>query len=195
MKKLLDKLEYNSPVTLTFAGVSLLVLALGYLSKGAISTRLFCVYRAPWTDPLTYFRVFAHVLGHADLEHYVSNMMMLLLIGPLVEEKYGSKILAGMILVTALVTGLCNMLFFESGLLGASGIVFMLILLAATSSMKGDKIPITLILVLIFYIGGQIYSGLFTKDNIAQFAHIIGGMCGFGFGYLELKIKKREKFS
>jgi len=57
--------------------------------------------------------------------------------------------------VTALVTGLVQFIFFpHSALLGASGIVFMMIVLSSFTESRGGGIPITLILVVIFYLGG-----------------------------------------
>ena len=41
----------------------------------------------------------------------------------------------------------------------------------------------TLILVVIFYLGGEIVDGLFQRDNISQIAHIVGGVCGLVFGF------------
>ena len=63
------RIQYNSPVSLTFALASLGVLLLGEISGGYITRLLFCVYSSPLSDPLTYIRVFTHVLGHADYQH------------------------------------------------------------------------------------------------------------------------------
>jgi membrane associated rhomboid family serine protease len=63
-------------------------------------------------------------------------------------------------------------------LLGASGIVFMMIAMASLSGMKNGCIPITLVLVLLLYLGGEIVDGITLKDNISQLSHIVGGICG-----------------
>lgn len=180
--KLLKKIDYNSPVVLSFAFISFVILLLGYLTKGFTTQAFFCVYRSSPLDLLTYVRLFGHVLGHANLSHYINNMMMLLLVGPMLEEKYGSKLLLEMILITAFVTGLINTLFFSTGLLGASGIVFMMIILSSVTSVKEGKIPLTLILVVVLYLGEQIIAGVLSADNISQLTHIIGGVCGGIFG-------------
>lgn len=107
MKKVKLKLElqYNSPVILTFFLLSLLVLLLDRWTDGWTTMHLFCVYRSSLKDPLFYIRLFGHVLGHANWDHFLNNMLLLLVIGPPMEEKYGSKpLLCGMVL-TALVTG------------------------------------------------------------------------------------------
>lgn len=188
--KVLKKIDYNSPVILSFAFVSLIVLILGYLTRGFTTRTLFCVYRSSPFDLLSYVRMFGHVLGHANLSHYVNNMMMLLLVGPMLEEKYGSKLLLLMILGTAFVTGLINSVFFSTALLGASGIVFMMIVLSSVTSVKNGKIPLTLIVIVILYLGGQIAEGIFTADNISQLTHIVGGVCGGIFGMILNKENK-----
>lgn len=128
---------------------------------GAATTRFFCVYRSSLADPLTYLRLFTHVLGHAGYSHYMGNMLLLLLVGPPLEEKYGSRTLLLTIAVTALVTGLVQFIFFpQTALLGASGVVFMMIVLSSFTEMKKGGIPITLILVVVFYLGGELVDGL-----------------------------------
>ena len=191
--KILKKIDYNSPIILSFAFVSFVSLVLGYITGGRSTQALFCVYRSSAANPLTYVRLFGHVLGHADLSHYINNMMMLLLVGPMLEEKYGSKLLFLMILVTAFLTGLLNvMLFPGTALLGASGVVFMMIILSSVTSVKEGTIPLTLIVVVILYLGQQIMAGLFTPDNISQFTHILGGILGGVFG---LVIKRKNENS
>lgn len=182
--KILKKIDYNSPVVLSFAFASFVVLLLGYLTNGLTTRLFFRVYRSSLLDILGYVRLFGHVLGHANLSHYINNMMMILLVGPMLEEKYGSKLLLQMILLTAFITGLVNNLLFPTALLGASGIVFMMIILSSVTSVKEGKIPLTLIVVVILYLGEQIVAGLFTADNISQLTHIVGGVCGGVFGMM-----------
>ena len=177
-------IRFNAPVILTFALLSLLALLLGNWTNGAATHQYFSVYRSSLSDPLTYVRFIGHVLGHADYEHYMGNMLLLLLVWPGLEEKYGSGTMVWMILVTALVTGLVHFVFFPgSALLGASGVVFMMIVLSSFTAMRRGEIPVTLILVVIFYLGGEIMDGLFKKDNISQITHIVGGLCGLIFGF------------
>ena len=178
------RLQYNAPVVLTFSLLSLGALLLGMLTGGGSTRLLFCVYRAPLTDPLTYVRMITHVLGHANYTHFIGNIMPLLVIGPPLEEKYGSRRLLGCIALTALISGLVQFLLFPgSALLGASGIVFMMIVLSSFTAARKGEIPVTLILVVIFYLGGEIMDGLFKQDNVSQIAHIVGGLCGLVFGF------------
>lgn len=177
------KLQYNAPVILTFAIVSALALFLDFLTGGITTQKLFCVYRSSPLDPLTYLRLFLHVLGHSGFSHYAGNMLMILILGPMVEERYGSANMLFLIAATALTTGLLHcFLSPDSALLGASGIVFMLIFLSSLAGMQKNRIPITLILVALIYFGQEIYNGLFLADNISQLTHIVGGACGVVLG-------------
>lgn len=176
--------ELSSPLTLGFALLSLLALALGALTGGASTRALFSVYRSNAASPLFYPRLFLHVLGHNGFAHYAANMAMLLLLSPLVEKQYGAGRTLLMFLVTALVTGLFHILLSPyTASLGASGIVFMLILLSAASTRQGSKVPLTLILVALIYLGQEL-AQMFRADNISQLAHLIGGACGLAFGLL-----------
>lgn len=187
---LLKRISYNSPVILTFTFLCLLALLLGYLTKQATTVLLFEVYRGSLRDILFYFRLFGHVLGHANWDHLVSNSLMILVLGPVLEEKYGAKKMVAMIAVTAFVTGILNIILTNNALLGASGIVFMLILLSSIVNIQKGKIPLTLILVVVIYIGREVANGLLVKDNISQFTHIIGGICGGAFGYFSGRRRK-----
>jgi len=184
------QLSFNSPVILGFAIACLVVLLLDMVTSGATTNTLFSVYRSSLLKPLTYVRFFGHVLGHAGWDHFISNIMLILVIGPLLEEKYGSSNILFVILATALVTGIFNFIFFpHAQLLGASGVVFAFILLSSFTSFKEGKIPVTFLLVALIYIGEQIYAGIFIQDNVSNFTHIIGGAVGAGLGFVMNKNK------
>lgn len=188
------KIQFNAPVVLSFAGLSLAALLLGYVTRGASTRLLFMVYRSSPFNPLTYVRLVTHVLGHVNLEHYMGNMMMILVVGPPLEEKYGSRPLLRAILVTAAVSGLVQVIFFpRTALLGASGIVFMLIVMSSLAGMEEGKIPLTLILVLVLYLGSELMTGLTSQDNISQLGHIIGGLSGAVLGFVLEKRKRHPE--
>ncbi len=118
---------------LGFTLFSLVALLLAQVTGGGTNDLFFSVYRAPLTDPLTWVRFFGHVLGHAGWQHFIGNIMLILVIGPLLEEKYGSGEVLFVILITAFVTGLLNFALFPLvQLLGASGVAFALILLSSS---------------------------------------------------------------
>ena len=185
--------QYNSPVILTFFLLSLGALFLGQYTGGWTTTHLFSVYRSSLKDPLFYFRLLGHVLGHGSWDHFINNMLLLLVVGPPMEEKYGSLPLLKGILLTALISGVLQCLLFpRTALLGASGIVFMLIMLASLSGFSGG-IPVTMLLVAALYLGQQVYDIIFVRDNVANFMHIVGGVCGTVFGYVNAGPRRRRR--
>ena len=191
--KLKLELQYNSPVILTFFLLSLLVLFLDRWTGGWTTMHLFCVYRSSLKDQLFYVRLFGHVLGHGSWDHFLNNMLLLLVVGPPMEEKYGSLPLLKGILLTALISGVLQCLLFpRTALLGASGIVFMLIMLASLSGFSGG-IPVTMLLVAALYLGQQVYDIIFVRDNVANFMHIVGGVCGTVFGYVNAGPRRRRR--
>ena len=180
--KYFSYLQYNSLVILSYFFLSLFVLLLGYISKGK-STYFFSSGRGKAFSFVTYVRMFTHVLGHADWNHFRNNFIYILLVGPMIEEKYGSLPLLKMILITAFITALINIIFSKKDILGASGISFMLILLSSLVNLQNGKIPLTLVLIFLFYIASEVIDGLFKKDNISHLSHLIGAICGFIYGY------------
>lgn len=183
MKRPVLKLSYNAPVTLTFALLALIALVLDWITNGWTTMNLFSVYKCS-LDPLAFLRFFGHVLGHSGFEHFMGNIIFILLLGPSVEDRFGSWNTLWAILVTALITGLIYFIFFPgSALLGASGIVYMMILMASFGGAKNGVIPITLIFVAVFYLGGELWNAIFEDNNISELAHIVGGICGMLIGF------------
>ena len=185
------RLSFNAPVVLGFVGVCLLSMALNLITGGASNRTLFSVYRAPLSDPLTWLRMVCHVFGHADWNHLLGNMMYVLLLGPMLEEKYGGRDLALVMLAAALLTGLVNFLFFPGTmLLGASGVVFAMILLSSITRTRDGSIPVTFVLVALLYIGQQVWQAVAVRENVSYMAHILGGAVGaaLGFGLNKIKI-------
>ena len=179
--------DYNSPVILTYFIVSLIVLILGYLTKDKINKLLFCSYRSSLLDPLTYIRMFTHCIGHSGWDHFVNNFLYILLIGPMIEEKYGSINLLIMFLITSLVIALFNILISNYEIRGASGNVFMLIVLSSFSNFQEGKIPITLILICLFYVITEVKKSIFERKSKTYYmGHILGAVCGIIFGFLML---------
>lgn len=147
--------------------------------------REFFVLLPEWQfdQPSWYLRLFSHTIGHSSMEHLLGNLSLVLLLGPIVEVRYGSKKVLIMIFATALVTSILHLLFFNHGLLGASGIVFMLIILVSMGNFKNKTIPLSFILIVLIYLGHEILAS-FEEDNISHFAHIIGGISGAIFGFV-----------
>ena len=112
MKKHL-RITWNAPVVLSIVAVSFAATLLNYLTGGRSGMLLFMTYHSSLLSPMTWIRMFTHIFGHADWSHLIGNMSYLLLLGPMLEEKYSSRVLLEVILVTAFVTGLANYIFFR----------------------------------------------------------------------------------
>ena len=179
----MDHLYYNSPVILTFFFISLGVLIFNAISKNTLNMLLFSTYRSSIISPLTYVRMVTHIFGHQGWSHFMNNFLTILLIGPMMEEKYGSINLLYMIGITAIVTGLLHNIFSRNRLLGASGIVYMMIALSSFVNIEAGKVPITLILIFIFYIVNEVISSFLKLDNVSHIGHLIGAICGIAFGF------------
>lgn len=180
------RLSYNAPVVLSFALVCVAVQLVNALTNGGAAAHVFSVGRPALSlNPLTWFRLLLHVAGHADWGHLLNNMMFILILGPMIEEKYGSMNTLFVILATALITGLVYTVFFPGSLiLGASGVVFAFIILASITGFREHTIPLTFLLVAALYIGQQIYNAVTEVNNVSELTHIVGGVTGGALGFV-----------
>lgn len=191
MKKKI-KITFNAPVTLAMVLLCVIATLLGIITSGKSTQLLFMTYHSSLKNPMTYVRFLTHIFGHADWRHFIGNASYLLLLGPMLEKKYGTKAILEVIGITAIFTSVLNyILFWNIGLCGASGVVFAFIVLASFTGFNEGEIPLTFILVVIIFIGLQVYEGIMIQDNISNMAHIVGGIVGAGVGY---GLNKRKKF-
>ena len=111
-------MHYNSPVILTYTFLCVSILGLEMIQPGYQVIPFFTVssHMDP-ARPLDYFKLFSHAMGHSGWDHLIGNFTFILLLGPILEEKYGSNNLLSMLFVTALVTGIINILFFFHGVI------------------------------------------------------------------------------
>lgn len=176
------KIKFNAPVILGFSLICTIVFILNLLTGNSFMGLFSVGASVNWSNPFSILSLVTHIFGHISWDHLIGNLSFILLLGPIAEEKYGSSNMAVMILMTGLITGLLNVFFFDTGLLGASGIVFMLILLVSFTNVNGGEIPVSFILVALLYVGREVMQSI-RADQVSQFAHIIGGLCGSFFGY------------
>lgn len=187
-EEIITKFDYNAPVILTYFFICLIILMIDKLCKGKFSATFFTTYKNDsLLNPLTYFKLVSHSLGHTDWDHLYTNFIKILLIGPLIEEKYGSINLLIAMILTSLIIGIVNKVFGKGGILGASGVAYMLILLSSFVNMENGKIPITLTLIILFFVVDEVIK-LFRrkKDGVSHLGHITGAICGIVLGMLAL---------
>ena len=176
--------SYNSVVILSFFFICLLLLIIDYITRHKLSHFL-ALKRGSIFNPMTYIRMISNSLVSKDWNHFRSNFLYILLLGPMLEEKYGSITILKMMLITSIASSIIVLIFSERGGYGASDITFMMIVLSSIVNIQNGKIPITLILIILFYVTDEVVKEvLHTNDNISHLAHLVGAVCGFLFGYV-----------
>lgn len=174
-------IKYNAPVILTYTLIALVVTSI--YGSGIPAAWVASPARLTWSDPMTFVRMISYIFGHSGLRHLMGNLMIILLVGPLLEEKFGSRKLLEMIVVTAIITAVLNTLLFSNSLIGGSGIAFMLILLSSFANIRSGQIPLTFVLVAFLFIGTEV-TAILKQDQVSQFSHLMGGVIGACYGFV-----------
>jgi membrane associated rhomboid family serine protease len=182
------KLTYNAPLVLTFCLVATGLFIINDYTDRSLDSVLVLHANFSFSSITDWLSIIGQTFGHANWQHLLGNFTFLLLLGPVLEEKYGTGQLALMAVTTAVVTSIIQLIFFNYNSLGASGLVFMCIILVSFVNVKAKEIPLTFVLVFALFVGQEIYNS-FNDDNISQYAHIMGGICGGIFGFALMKGK------
>jgi rhomboid protease GluP len=176
------KITFHSKATLLISLMSLVGLIALKIAPNETSLIFILNGQFQYDSWQWYLSNIFYIFGHANLTHFIGNMSILLLLGPIIELKYGFNQLISMTVLTAVLTGILHTILWDNGLLGCSGIVFMFIVLVTLLNAKGKELPFNFILVVLLYLGQEIYSSL-QKDEISHFAHLFGGAMGVFWGY------------
>lgn len=202
-KKLKLKFQYDSPVMLTFAFISLIIFVLDtFAFKGKLKdvwlitpTVADGAFPFAFSDFRSIIRLFIHVFGYGDNYILLCNLIFILLLGPQMEERYGSVIIGIMIFVAALFSGVLNACFCQNPVCGAEPVVFMLILLWTMMHLSRSKISASAVAVIALFIAMLV----FRKNPNGVVGVVIvaaGGLCGSLFAFLTSpkahKAKKNE---
>jgi GlpG protein len=177
------RVTVNAPFSILFS-IAAIALYFLFQADGTIPRMLTLHGDFDFTDWQWYVSLVGYTMGHASIPHLIGNISIILLVGPFVEKRWGTKRVALMVSLTGLLTALVHIIFWDHRLIGASGVVFMMIVLSSLVDLKGKEIPLTFILIVLLFIGQEI-RGSFADDQVSQFAHITGGVLGgiFGFAY------------
>lgn len=177
------RITYNAKFTLTFCLIAVILLNLNVFNGGVVNHYLGL---SPSIRFFEFYRLVTYIVCHGSYEHLFSNLLFLIILGPILEEKYGAKRLLWMTIITAVTTGLVYSLLFSTGIIGASGIVFMFIILSSIVNLRNKEIPFTFLLVVLVYLGGEVIHS-FKADGVSQFGHIFGGIRGAVFGFVGVR--------
>lgn len=185
------KFSYDAPVTITMA---LLLLVLFMIDSLIIKSPVIAKFlMAPTTasgtvpfafsSPKALLGVLLHIFSYTDLSQLLCDVVFLLLLGPFMEERYGSVIIGIMIFVASLFSGVLNACFCKAPVSGAACVVFMLILLDFLMSLSKKKIAAASLFALIIFV-----VRLATAKSENGFVDVVivmaGGLCGSLFAFI-----------
>lgn len=175
-------LKNNSPVIVAYVLISLTAFWLKDTEFGRTLLPWLSLPREIKSAEATYYLNFvSYIFGYENWDYLLQNITFLLLLGPLVEKKYSSKLVFLMLIVTASITGTLQVLFYGSSYagreIGGTCIVYMLIMVASATNIKSYEIPVTLVLLIGFLIGGL----SITSRHYNSLPLVVGGICGFIF--------------
>lgn len=176
--------SYHSMVTISYFLICFIVFVLNVLFKDKV-TRFLKIRRGSIFNPMNYIRLVTSGFCHADFQHFRNNFIFILLLGPILEEKYGSLLFLEMILITTVASSIFHLLFYDSSAIGSSDLVYMMVVLCGIVCSFDGKIPITFVLLFLFFVFEEIVKMFFHKknDQVGHDGHVIGAICGIVFGY------------
>jgi len=198
--KFLDYFTFTSYTTMTLIILSITIHALDYFAPFLhLTDDYFTTHTKVEVKQwhfLELFQMFSYILGHSSWDHLLGNTSQILILGNIIEEKFGSIKLAKMILITAL-TGSCATFLVNAfnvhlrGLnygytvRGASGIVYSFWVLASVVGNKSGKIPLELLIVLSIILTSSVFNFYwYPSTNISHMGHVIGGITGGVLGLI-----------
>lgn len=188
LAKMIERIIIDSPLILTICLLCLLLQFISFLFGNYIVNNFFSVPSFSnfyIYSPICYFRLISHVFGHTSWEHLNSNITHLLLVGPNCEREYGIYKITLIVIFTALSSSIVHILFGPNNSiqLGASGLVFMFILLNSLINSKTTRVPLTFICQVLIWCYREIIAHFINHDGISHLAHLTGAIVGTISGY------------
>ena len=192
------KVSYDAPVTLTFVIICAVLFLLNtFLIKNGAMDKLLSSPTStagslPFivSQPLSYLRLLLYIFGAGEGSVLITNLILIMLLGPAMEERYGSVIIGIMIFVSALFSGVLNACFCMESLTGAVPVVSMMIFLNAFMSFSKKKFPLSFAAVMVLFVVLEVFGG---AGAIRIIICIAGGLCGSLFAFLTSPKARAEK--
>ena len=195
-KRFLRRLTVNAPVILLFVTACSII----YCFTATIGGERILGVHDTWNTfrPLQYTSLITHIFAHSSLNHLRGNVTHLLLVGPSVENEFGSKNLAIIMGIVSVVSAFVHILLgsTRSHQLGASGVVFACILLNSLVSADNGRIPVAFVLIAVMYLGDELtlMLNIFNPDDrMSHHAHLSGGIVGAAAGFYIHKQRRGKK--
>jgi membrane associated rhomboid family serine protease len=194
-RNFLRRLSVEAPVVVGFVSMCVLLHLLNITILPGISFFFGVDDFFSFTNPLQYIRLLTHIFGHDGMAHLRGNISHLLLVGPSAEAAFGSKETLQIMVLVAVSSGIAHIFLGRnnSRQLGASGVVFALILLNSLVSAKAGKVPLSFLLTACLWIGDELWKLFFSRDATSHHAHLTGAIVGTIAGYLIHQKKEEER--
>lgn len=185
----------DSPFILGTMGVCIVVQVVTDRIYAEFTQQYFALW--PWAytsflNPMTYVRIFTQVIGHGGWDHLVGNLTTLILVGPPCEEHFGTWKLFLCVVIMAIATSFFHYLFAPAHAmqLGASGMVFELIVLHSLIHHRSGKIRASFVVLLLLWVWKEVQGFAHNLhaagggDGISHVAHFFGAAVGAFMGLL-----------
>lgn len=205
-------IKYDSPVILTFAIASFIVFALDFFvfKKDFIKEFFVCHASKVFGDYEAFnFKAFPdypkmifHELGSTSWHSLLTGILIIMILGPSVEEKFGSVFTGLMIFMTSLISGILTATISHYTLTGSTGVIFTFMILSLITDISKKSFSLSAFFIFVVFIAIQLLESgneeknfiLFMQKNTGLFIEMIGGICGSLFGFMVTpKSKKAPK--
>jgi hypothetical protein len=169
---------FNCPITLAFLVVVFIVHLAFQTNFSDLFHHLFSVSKPfDWANPSSYLSLLLCVFSDDGRWQNISNpLFLIVLIGPIVEERVGPIQLVVAGIATTFITSLLHAILF-SNLYGPTCIAYMLVFMASYVNVKQGHTPLSFILVLVLVI--LVSADQWTEDLRTAFPMIIGSLMGW----------------
>lgn len=182
----LRRLTVEAPVMILFCFVCVVVHVLQQTVWSNLNRFLAVQDRVDFTNAMQIPSLFTHVIAHdGSLNHIKGNLVHLLLVGPSAEHVYGSPTMLLMIVLVAFTSALAHIALgnANSHQLGASGVVFAVILLNSLVAAAAGTIPLSFLLTAGIYCWDELYLFFSGTDQVSHHAHLTGAIVGTAVAY------------
>lgn len=175
----------NAPFTTGLVLLCVLVQLASVFTGERVRQNYFTMYKTSILDIRTYVRWVGHTYGHGDWGHLLGNMSILIITAPMLEMYYGVDHLIRLVLLVTFVTGGYHLVFGrkDTGVCGASGVVFAFMVLSGITATPENTIPVTLIIVMVLHVGKELLS-VGKGDGVSHIGHILGGLVAMWYGLM-----------
>ncbi|MBR5647047.1 MAG: rhomboid family intramembrane serine protease [Treponema sp.] len=194
------KFNYDAPVTNTFVLGTIFIFVLNLLIKNTDLNSMFfmCPTGASGTMPFSfskvtdYFKLLLYVFGGTEKSILFTNLLLIMLLSPQMEELYGSVAIGIMYVIAAVFTGVLNVLFGKAPVCGADSIIFMLIVLDVLACFKSKSINCSAVVVVAVFICVQVFRQN-PNGAVGIIITVAGGICGSLFAFIALPKARAKK--